>query len=245
MLNSRYLYLHEALDLGPMWLKQGAHLTDRPSETPALPAADRAAAPPDAPRPAADSQARAALLAALHHRQPDKPAIPDTPKTTAGTSFQTASSPSFADTPIQAADLMIISLCPSLEDSVAGQLFSGTPGQLLDNMLAAIGLTRQQTHTTSWLAAPVFTPPTPEIMAAEHARLADAARRSQARAVLFLGESFTQPEQQADIQVVCAKLPLFHIPHPAQLLRRPQLKAQAWQELKKLRRLLSGTASPP
>ena len=32
MLESRYLHLHEALGLGPMWLKQGARLLPPPAE---------------------------------------------------------------------------------------------------------------------------------------------------------------------------------------------------------------------
>jgi len=35
-------------------------------------------------------------------------------------------------------------------------------------------------------------------------------------------------------------LPVFTVPHPARMLRQPQLKARAWTELKRLRQYLKG-----
>ena len=58
MLSSRYLHLHEALGLGPMWLKQGAKV---------LSAAPAAAAPKAAAQsaPAAEAPARSPANASV------------------------------------------------------------------------------------------------------------------------------------------------------------------------------------
>lgn len=81
MLSHRYVHLHAALDLGPMWLRQGVRVenglpeTDTPAAAPAARAAaeETAASAPlpaaanthSAPAPAA-AQARRALLSSLH-----------------------------------------------------------------------------------------------------------------------------------------------------------------------------------
>ena len=45
MLSSRYLHLHEALDLGPMWLKRGAKLVAADAENKGQTAVQTASVP--------------------------------------------------------------------------------------------------------------------------------------------------------------------------------------------------------
>ena len=136
---------------------------------------------------------------------------------------------------------MVVSICPSTEDSLHGTLFSGDVGTLLDNILAAIGLKPEQTHKTAWVkTAPVFTAlPDAEHIRSELAEMQNELATSQARAVLFLGKIFDSPDMIGLMNELCAERPHFVIPHPARLLMQPQLKAQAWQILKPLKQLLA------
>ncbi len=258
MLSSRYLHLHEALGLGPMWLNRGAKVL--PAETAAAPAPQAAPQPPPqtaaAPQPAARTPAAAtARLAAMaavrpdakvsdgltvHNRPSEK--IPPTPAerpSENGNAARTVADPAVLAA-IQPAAVMVVSICPAPEDSATGKLFSGSAGVLLDNMLAAIGLQAADAHKTSWVkAAAAFTPePPPEQVAAALPQMQAELAASQAQAVLFLGQVFAQPHYAETIAQLCGGTPAFTVPHPARLLRQPQLKKQAWEELKKLRNAL-------
>ena len=262
MLSSRYLHLHEALGLGPMWLKQGAKVL---SAAPAA-SAPKAATQPAQPAEAASrshantSVARQAAIAAVggqsaspaastlpaaHFTQADAPDRPSekilaesAPATTAHNSTDYHA---LLSGKVQPAQVVAVSICPSPEDHTAGHLFSGDVGVLLDNMLAAIGLDAADVHKTSWVQdAPAFTPHSDaaDITAALPRMCAEMAL-AQPKAVLLLGQIFEQTEHAAAISTLCGPLPYFIVPHPARLLRQPQLKAQAWASLKQLRRALA------
>jgi len=145
------------------------------------------------------------------------------------------------DVTIRPSEIMVVSICPSTEDSLHGQLFHGAVGVLLDNMLTAIRLTPQQAYKTSWVkAAPVFSPhPTDEQIQAELPQLAQELADTQAKAVLLVGQIFEKPELAPLIDTLCGNTPRFILPHPARLLRQPQLKAKAWQVLKQVRQILN------
>ena len=256
MLSSRYLHLHEALGLGPMWLAQGAVF--RPSENAAAPAklapipaavSATARSMPAAPQavrslsPAAH-QARQAAVAAV--KQP-APAAPKTlPETAAETKPQPDAEPFSADTPrlhiaVRPARLMAVAPCPAPEDLLQGIPFSGQTGILLDNMLAAVGLNPQQVHKTVWLKStpPFAAEPDAAALAQELAAMQAELAGCGAQAVLLLGQAFSLPDHAEAAAQLCGSLPCFTVPHPARLLRQPHLKAQAWQELKRLRTALA------
>lgn len=269
MLSSRYLHLHEALGLGPMWLNRGAKVL--PAETAAAPAPQAApqtppqtaAAPQPAARTPAAATARLAAMAAVqpaakvsdglavHNRPSEKilPAPAERPSENGNAAAQTAADLA-ALAAIQPAAVMVVSICPAPEDSATGKLFSGSAGVLLDNMLAAIGLQAADAHKTSWVkTSAAFTPePPPEQVAAALPQMQAELAASQPQAVLFLGQVFTQPHYAETIAQLCGGTPAFTVPHPARLLRQPQLKKQAWEELKKLRDTLpprTGTSTQP
>ena len=271
MLSSRYLYLHEALGLGPMWLNRDAKVLA------AAPPAERTASPVAAPKAAPASVAPAAetprepVPAAAHHHNPTS-AAPAAPVNSARAAALAAVGsrigayeeraqenlpaekapaeilPPAHDTAhylealagsISSAKLMVVSICPAPQDKVAGKLFSGTAGELLDNMLAAIGLSAADAHKTSWLELPTYeAEPPAAIVERALPRMQAECALSQPQALLLLGRFFTAAERQPLIQSLAGELPVFYVPHPAQLLRQPQLKAEAWAELKKLRALL-------
>lgn len=260
MLSSRYLHLHEALGLGPMWLNRKARV--RPSEhaaaaypAPGQPQAEESV--PQAVRSLSPAAHQARLAAtALAEKGAAEPsqhppqetarlrarpaATPNPPKASAA-----APEPGLSDglPPLEIAvrpsEIMVVSICPSADDSMLNELFSGNTGVLLDNMLAAIGLTPTQAHKTCWVkSAPISGNPGAAQIEAAAADMAAELVQSRAKAVLFLGQIFEKPEQTILMGQLCGTLPCFVIPHPARLLRQPLLKAQAWTELKKLKRAL-------
>ena len=173
MLSSRYLHLHQALGLGPMWLNRHAKVIppagDAPVTQPQKPAAAQVA---EAVRTISASahHARMAAMAAVQHEKTASattPPIPPSaapvdapspsarthslPENTGKTSAETVSDDlPRLQTEARPSEVIIISICPATEDSLHGQLFHGAVGVLLDNMLAAIRLTPQQAYKTSW-----------------------------------------------------------------------------------------------
>lgn len=268
MLSSRYLHLHEALGLGPMWLKQEAtllpshnHIEDtkpslpnitspmpgHPSKPFATAQITTTTASPTLDKGAPTSNAHAATLASIGiKRQTPQTAI--TPSHPAPSPEQSQPADNTDTVPhikqtrsrqIKPAKLMVISICPSPEDSVAGQLFCGQVGELLNNMLSSIGLTAAESHLTSWLDATEFDPnPDSTKLTQALPRIRAELELAEPAAILFLGQFFTAPEQAPIMEKLCGKRPVFHTDHPARLLRHPQQKAEAWAALKKLRTVL-------
>lgn len=270
MLSSRYLHLHEALGLGPMWLNQNAEVISSPPAVAAVEtgvAATRSAVAAQRPAAAAiplaqvirslSPAAQQARLAAMTRTGEAKAAayvrpVSGNTETTDSVDGQTIEPITAAQTavagrlpPLEVAvrpsEIMVVSMCPSAEDSMVNQLFSGKVGVLLDNMLTAIHIRPLQAHKTCWVkSAPIAgNYPSTDEMAENSAMLIAELRQSKARAVLFLGQIFEQSSQQVLMQAVCGNVPYVVVPHPARLLRQPQLKAQAWQVLKQLKRMLS------
>ena len=288
MLSSRYLHLHEALDLGPMWLKRGAKLvaadaenkgqtavqtasvpqtaaTERPSENTAPPAPTSAA--PDQTRNAAvqtaaakrpsenirpSENARAAAMAAVgssiggYYKSQERAAQLATPPERRAAAPEAPVFLSVAEhkaalaASVAPARVMAVSVCPAPEDIAAGRLLGGAAGVLLGNMFAAIGLADADVRRTSWLQNSEFSPSAAQIEAAA-TRVQAERELCGASAVLLLGR-FDHPAHAAALPQVFADIPVFAVPHPARLLRQPELKAAAWQELKRLRQFLHSAA---
>lgn len=246
MLSSRYLHLHEALGLGPMWLKHGAKALAPQPAKPTPPIATVVSEPPGGVGKTNPIQAESTITAeriaaartatiAMLDRQIISPAPDPTPTNTPTALYI----PSEAE--LQPAALMVLSICPSLEDQVAGQLFSGSVGTLLDNMLAAIELPATQAHRSCWIKISESINPQPETetLAAALPALQAELEAVQARAVLLLGQVFEAEHYQALLHELCANRPFFIIPHPAKLLRQPKLKAHAWEVLKQVKNVLA------
>ncbi|HFC6354442.1 TPA: uracil-DNA glycosylase family protein [Neisseria lactamica] len=241
MLSARYLHLHEALGLGPMWLKQAAAVlpsaTLPESPTQIRPQKQTVLSIPQRPPEQHTGQARLETMKALETAAvPTRKPVPETETPLPGVSDGIA--------PVPAASgitrLAVVSLCPPIEDAVYGQLFHGKAGILLDNILKAVGLDAAYVHKTCWVKTAAVGNPMPSEQAIENA-LGQIAREldgCRAPAVLFLGQAFVQPERQTMIETLCGSRPFFIIDHPARLLRQPELKARAWQVLKQLKHAL-------
>ena len=143
------------------------------------------------------------------------------------------------------APIMLIGEAPGRDEDLKGKPFVGRAGQLLDRMLAAIGLTEEQvyiTNTVYW-RPPGNRTPTPEEVEACAPFLARQIELVSPRMLVLLGgaaaknilgvtegimrlrgKRFIYPCAGRDI----ATLPTLH---PAYLLRSPEHKRLAWRDL--------------
>lgn len=141
------------------------------------------------------------------------------------------------------ADLMIIGEAPGADEDRQGEPFVGRAGQLLNLMLAAIGLKREQVYIANILKCrpPGNRDPRPE----EELRCEPFLMRQIAlirpRVLLSVGRISAQKLLKTDTPI--GKLrgrwfefgpdgtPLTVTYHPAYLLRSPDQKSKAWQDL--------------
>lgn len=140
---------------------------------------------------------------------------------------------------------MLLSDVPDAADIEAEGLFSGKQGQLLDAMLAAIGLTRAMCRIGS---IAVTRPIGGRIDGAAAKALTSIARHHVALArpkvLLLLGqqsaqliaeESIPSMPRQQDLNHSGVSVASFAIHHPRLLLERPLLKRPVWEVLKRVR----------
>ena len=150
-----------------------------------------------------------------------------------------------------AAPVMIIGEAPGADEDRIGRPFVGRAGQLLDRMLAAIGLDREGvliTNVIYWRPPGNRTPTTDEIAACvpfvlRHIALVRPkvlvlAGGTAARALLPPGPGITRLRGRwFDLAVPGLDQPVPTLPmfHPSFLLRAPERKREAWRDLLALR----------
>jgi DNA polymerase len=155
--------------------------------------------------------------------------------------------------------LMIIGEAPGQNEDRDGQPFVGRSGQLLDRMIGAIGLGRDEVYISNvcfWRPPNNRKPEPSEIelcrpFVTRHIQLA------QPKVLLLVGGTALQAMtgvngimrnrgqwQRVAISTEAGNsLPALPIYHPAFLLRQPALKADAWRDLLSLREKLSTLSS--
>jgi uracil-DNA glycosylase family 4 len=151
------------------------------------------------------------------------------------------------------ADLLIIGEAPGRDEDLQGEPFVGRAGQLLNAMLAAIGLDREQVYIANILKCrpPDNRDPRPEEAAACHPWLQQQIELIQPTVILALGRiaahNLLSTEQSLGAlrgkQHSYAGIPLLVSYHPAYLLRKPVEKRKSWQDLKRVKLLLSNNGS--
>jgi DNA polymerase len=160
-----------------------------------------------------------------------------------------------------AARVMIVGEAPGQEEDRAGKPFVGRSGQLLDRMLACIGLDRHAaereravyiTNVLPWRPLGNRTPAADEVAMLKpflhrHIRLADpdilVPMGASAVSALLGGEGGITKRrgQWAAVSGVADRpIPALPMLHPAYLLRNPSAKRQAWRDLLALRAVLDG-----
>lgn len=143
----------------------------------------------------------------------------------------------------QQADWLIIGEAPGAEEDRQGEPFVGRAGQLLNAMLKAIGLAREQVYIANILKCrpPNNRDPLPE----EAARCSPYLQRQieliQPRLILALGRIAAQRLLQTNTSLARLRgqvhtleatgTPVVVTYHPAYLLRSPAEKSKAWQDL--------------
>jgi uracil-DNA glycosylase len=217
------------------------------SPPPARPAAKAAAASPDAAARAARDQVKEArsleeleaLLASFE-----------------GCSLRaTAKSLVFADGDPQGR-VMLVGEAPGADEDRIGKPFMGRSGQLLDKMLAAIGLDRTQVYIANVVPwrPPGNRTPTPQEIAICKPFIEKQVALADPDVLVCLGGPATQTllgvkdgilrtrgrwfpyrTEKREIQALATL-------HPAYLLRQPLQKRLAWRDFRALRRTLDGAA---
>ena len=268
--NSGALSARDAAEALRWWSEAGVDLAldetphDRFAES-AAPPARRAPAPVAAPPPAAtqDAKPAPAMTAA-----PDEAARSARETAAAARTLEelraalerfegcglkaTATQLVFADGAPEAR-IMLVGEAPGADEDRIGRPFVGRAGQLLDRMLASIGLDRTKVYIANVVPwrPPGNRTPTPQ----ETAVCLPFVRRQIAlvapRLLVCLGGSATQTllgakegitrtrgvwrDYASDDGASIPTLPMFH---PAYLLRQPGAKRQAWADLRKLARAI-------
>ena len=152
------------------------------------------------------------------------------------------------------AHCMIVGDAPDEQEDAQGEPFVGESGQLLDRMLAALGLSRQpgqparQVFITNLLKCrpPRKRNPSPEELAQCQPFLLRQVALVQPRVILAMGRFAVQSLLGSDAPIGKLRgqlhawhgVPLVVTYHPAYLLRQPQAKADAWDDLCRAAQLL-------
>ena len=242
---------------------------DSPDPTGARPAAE--AARPETPAASGAAVPEAGPVAGNGAAEPAPPAQPpvdwiaeaaDLASLEAGCAGfecelkKTATNMVFADGEA-GADVMLVGEAPGADEDRQGKPFVGVSGQLLDRMLASIGLDRKTVYITNIL---LWRPPGNRTPTAEETKLflpivrrhIELARPklllavggSSAKTLLGSTEGILKLRGRwHEFETASGPVPLLPTLHPAYLLRSPGQKQLAWQDLRLLRRRLDGADS--
>lgn len=214
----------------------------------------RAAAPEVAPGPVASGPIEPDVLGLVEPDLPEGPSSPDPARMdwdTLATAVSGCRACGLCETRTNTvfgvgnrnADLLIIGEAPGADEDRAGEPFVGRAGQLLNRMLAAIGLAREQVYIANVLKC---RPPGNRDPRTEEAKQCEAYLLRQIdllgpRAILCVGRVAAQHVLQTDAPLGSLRgrwlafrtgaIPLRVTYHPAYLLRSPDQKAKAWEDL--------------
>lgn len=217
--------LREAGQAGGAEPRQAAPV---PAPAAATPAAAEAGAGPDWPE--LEAQVAGCTRCALH-------------ETRTRTVFGTGN---------RAADWLIIGEAPGADEDRQGEPFVGRAGQLLTEMLRAVGLQRREVYITNILKCrpPRNRDPQPEEVACCHGYLQRQIDLIGPRLILAVGRIAAQNLLQSGTPIGrlrgrvhrygSARIPLVVTYHPAYLLRSPLEKRKSWEDLQLARRVLQG-----
>lgn len=152
------------------------------------------------------------------------------------------------------ARLMVIGEAPGRDEDLSGVPFVGRAGQLLDKMLAAIGLDDTQVHITNtvYWRPPGNRTPSPqetqtcrpfldrqiELVEPDFIALLGGAAANQVLGVE--GGIMRLRGKWREIEVGARRIPVMASLHPAFLLRTPLYKRQAWRDMLAIAAALEG-----
>jgi DNA polymerase len=148
------------------------------------------------------------------------------------------------------ADWMLIGEAPGAEEDRLGDPFVGQAGKLLDNMLAALGLSRRENvYIANVLKCrpPGNRNPAPEEVEKCSPHLLQQIALAKPKLILAMGRFAAQTLLKSDASIASlrgrvhsyAGVPLIVTYHPAYLLRTLEDKAKAWEDLLFARRTMA------
>lgn len=139
------------------------------------------------------------------------------------------------------ADWLLIGEAPGQNEDLQGEPFVGRAGQLLNEMLRAIGLQREQVYIANMLKCrpPNNRDPQAEEVAACNGFLKQQIQLIQPKIILAVGriaaQNLLQTQQSLSrlrgIRHQLDGTPMVVVHHPSYLLRSPTEKAKAWEDL--------------
>ena len=151
------------------------------------------------------------------------------------------------------AEVLIVGEAPGVDEDAAGKPFTGPAGHLLDKMLAAIGLKRQQVFITNVLKCHPLGNRDPHVGEINACRpfLQRQIELIKPKKILSVGavsahsllashENVGQLRQQQH-NLPGTDLAVHVTYHPAYLLRKPSEKAKSWQDLKRFAKALEAS----
>ena len=150
---------------------------------------------------------------------------------------------------IPEADLMFIGEAPGSEEDIQGVPFVGRAGQLLTKIIESIGLEREQVYIANVIKCRPPKNRNPEADEVEQClpflfgqidiikpRIIVALGRFAAQSLLDTSETITSLRGR---EHQCRSAILIATYHPAYLLRNPSAKRDVWEDMKRVRTLLS------
>lgn len=152
------------------------------------------------------------------------------------------------------ARLMIIGEAPGADEDRQGEPFVGRAGHLLDRMLAAVGLVREQVFIANILKCrpPGNRDPRPDEALSCEPFLMRQIALVQPQVLLSVGKISAQNLLKTDspvgrmrgrwFELGPERIPLRVTYHPSYLLRSPEQKGRAWEDLQEVARRLRGSS---
>lgn len=153
------------------------------------------------------------------------------------------------------ARLVFVGEAPGREEDERGEPFVGEAGKLLDRILAAMGLSREEVYicNVEKCRPPGNRDPSPEEVAACEPFLKRQLAAIRPQMIVALGKFATQTllQDQTPISRLRGQwrqyqgIPLLPTYHPAFLLRNPAAKREVWDDMKQVMQRLQQVASQP
>lgn len=146
------------------------------------------------------------------------------------------------------AEIMFIGEAPGQDEDIKGLPFVGKAGRLLDKMLFALGMKRDEVYIANVLKCrpPNNRDPLPDEVLHCEPYLAEQIKIIKPKVIVALGRIAAQVLLKNDESLgnlrhtehSYEKIPFIVTYHPAALLRNPGWKTKAWSDLKKIKKYL-------
>ncbi len=147
------------------------------------------------------------------------------------------------------ARLVLVGEAPGREEDLKGEPFVGEAGQLLDRILLAMGMQREEVYICNVLKCrpPNNRDPQPEEVATCEAFLIRQIAAIRPQVIIGLGRFAVHSLLKTKTPISRLRgewqeyqgIPLMPTYHPAYLLRNPESKRDVWEDMKEVLRLLS------